>query len=69
MYSYKDIPDKTVDGIRREVSKGLAVIAVYFQTTFGFPFEVFKDKIDSMDDAKKTLFYMNFRNKHPELFT
>jgi len=70
-YSYADMPDKTLEGIKKEVEVGLATIAVYFETTLGVPLEIFQEMLETKlkTGADSLLFYMNFRNKHPELFT
>jgi len=69
-YTFTDMPDKSLEGIKKEVQAGLTKMAVYMQTTMGFPFETFQelyqDKIK--DDAQATLLYMNFRNQHPNVF-
>jgi len=64
------MPDKTKEGIREEVEKGLGKIASYFFQTYGMPLEVFKEEYESKckNGAESLLFYMNFRNEHPELF-
>lgn len=69
-YTFADMQDKTVDGIRKEVESGLATIAVYFHTTFGLPLEYFSSQIEERcpTNPDKVIFYMNFRNLHPELF-
>lgn len=62
--------DKSIEGIRREVSKGLAVAAFYFFTTHAMPIEMFEELIEErLPTGVHTLeFYMVFRNEHPELF-
>jgi len=69
-YKYENMPDKSKDGIRNEVSKGLGKIAFYFSQTYGMPIEIFKEIYeDKCDNGLKSLmFYMNFRNEHPEVF-
>ncbi len=70
-YTYKDMPDKTKEGIKKETSLGLAVAAFYFETTLGIPQETFKSFLEEKckSDAEKLLWYMNFRNDNPELYT
>lgn len=70
MYTYKDIVDKSKDGIKKEVSMGLGKIAFYFLNVLGIPPEVFEDwvKEKTPTDADKLYFYMNFRNEYPDLF-
>lgn len=67
-YSYKDMPDKTLDGVIQELQHGLSVIAAYFITTHGIPREVLEEKFDAMSNTDKLHFYMRFRNKNPDLF-
>ena len=67
-YTYQDFKDKSKEGIKKEVSKGLGRAAAYFLTTHGLPFEEFEEKIMEMNDAEKLLWYMNFRNKNKKLF-
>jgi hypothetical protein len=70
MYKYKDIPDKTKEGLDRELEEGLTIIAIFFHNTLGVPIEVFKEDFlpRLKNKAEQMLFYMNFRNMHPELF-
>lgn len=65
-YTYKDIKLP----LDQELNIGLAHMAFYFFTAYGFPVEMFNDIInkDGMNKAKQLLFYMNFRNIHPEVF-
>ncbi len=60
----------SLEGIERhkEVSDGLHTMVVYFMTTKGLPFEFCKEKMDAMSLLEKTIFYINFRTKHPKLF-
>lgn len=67
-YTYQDMPDKSKEGIRKETSRGLGTIAAFFLRTYGLPFDYFKTETNKLNDARKVLFYMNFRNKHPDLF-
>lgn len=71
MYTYNDMPDKTADGILKEVAQGIPKIAVWFQTTQGIPWEMFRDDMVEkhlVTNVDKLNFYMSFRNKHPEVF-
>ncbi len=70
-YTYKDMPDKSKEGILEEARNGLATAAFWFQTTQGIPVEIFKEWLhEKCPTAADSLhFYMNFRNQHPELFT
>ena len=67
-YSYKDMPDKSNQGIRSEVEYGLGVMAAYFFITIGYPFDDFSDMVNKLSDEAKIFVYMTFRNKHPQLF-
>lgn len=69
VYTYADMPDKTIEGIKTETSKGLAVAAFYFETTLGVPAETFGDWLAEKcpTAAHSVKFYMNFRNKHADL--
>ncbi len=69
-YAYKDIPDKSKEGMDSELSNGMAAIAFYFQSVLGIPYDVFVEdfmpKIETK--AQAWMVYMNFRNAHPTLF-
>ena len=69
-YTYQDMPDKSIEGIKKEVENGLAIGAVYFQETLGVPLEEFQNMLDTKTptNPEKLLWYMNFRNLHPKLF-
>ena len=67
-YTYQNMQDKSIEGVCKEVSKGLAIAAFYLVTTVGMPKGLFKEKILELNDAEKLLWYMNFRNKNPKLF-
>lgn len=75
-YRYEDIPDKSKEGMDRELQRGLVIAAVYFQQTLGVPVECFSDWVqgvmtwgpDNNTKATQWLWYMNFRNKHPKLY-
>ena len=68
-YTYKDMPDKSKGGIRKEVSKGLTTIAFYLATTRGIPLENSEDYFNNKNLVLQLAWYMDFRNKHPELFS
>lgn len=56
---------KSKDDIREWIWYITPRIAVYFQTTLGFPFEVFKDKFESMTSLQKLLFCLDqVKKKH-----
>jgi hypothetical protein len=68
-YTFKDIKDKSKEGVHKEVEEGLAIIAVYFQESLGVNVEVFEEWIEKLPtNADIINFYMNFRNEHPKLF-
>ena len=67
-YTYKDFKDKSIDGVRKEVSKGLAIAVFYLVNTLGMPKKLFEEKISKLNDAEKLLWYMNFRNQNLKLF-
>lgn len=62
------MPDKTTEGVERELLEGLTIAAVYFYQTFGVPLEIFNDYFKEHNRAEQLLWYMNFRNKYPKLF-
>lgn len=53
-----------------ELSTGLTVAAVYFHQTLGVPVEIFNEWITGKltNRAEQWLWYMNFRNRHPDLY-
>lgn len=67
-YTYKDMPDKTKEGILQEVDEGLLTAAVYEYTTNGIPLEMFNDRMKDWSRADQLFYYMRFRNEHPKLF-
>lgn len=69
-YTYNEIPDKSKEGIRQEVIRGLATIAFWFATTKGVDKETFLHWLEEKcpTQAHELLFYMDFRNEHSELF-
>lgn len=69
-YTYKDMPDKTLNGIKQEASKGLAIMAAYFVTTKGLPLDMIQEELRERchTAADSINVYMGFRNEHPELF-
>lgn len=69
VYNYNSIPDKSKEGMEKELREGLITIGVYMFQTMGFPIECFKDQLELMNNkAEQWLFYLNFRNKHPNAF-
>ena len=68
IYKYQDMPNKSVEGIHNEVVGGLAKMAVFFETTYGLPHELFYDRCQKESLAMLTLAYLDFRNEHPELW-
>ena len=67
-YSFKDIKDKSKEGMDKELEEGLIKIAVYFNTTHGMPLDMFNDLQYGKNKAEQLMFYMNFRNSNPKLF-
>jgi hypothetical protein len=69
-YTYDDIPDKTVAGIKAEVESGLVEIAHYFATTLGFPLDLFNEELERNfpTNLGKLHFYMAMRNQNPGIF-
>jgi hypothetical protein len=68
-YKWEDIPDKSKEGLDKELKEGLITAGVFMHQTMGFPIEVFIDKLESMENkAEQWLFYLNFRNRHPNAF-
>lgn len=68
-YSYHDMPDRTLSGVKKEVARGSVIAAVYFQTSFGVPVEYFNDWWVGLGSLEsQLLWYMNFRNGHSKLF-
>ena len=69
-YDYKNIPDKSKEGLEKELKNGLTIAAVFFHTTLGVPLEMFnlwlRTKLKNR--AEQWLWYMKFRNEHPELY-
>ncbi len=68
MYTYNDFIDKSIEGIKKEVTDGMTKMIVYFQTTHGLSYEITQEKLENMDGTEKLLAYMNFRNKYPKVF-
>jgi hypothetical protein len=68
-YTYRDMEDKTREGIHAEVQRGLAVMAFYFITTKGIPKDIvrewFEETVEPLTNAAKIDAYMRFRNDHP----
>ena len=69
-YTYNDIKDKSREGLRNELQEGLNKICVYFKMTLGIPVEIFNDWLQTKTptQADQWLFYLNFRNKYPNVF-
>lgn len=69
-YHFADMPDKTKDGVMRELSSGLVKMVVYYQTVHGLPIDMMKDLLtkDFPTNDRKLGFYMDFRNRHPKVF-
>lgn len=69
IYTFKDVLDKTPKGLEAELRNGLTVGACYFFQSEGIPLDIFNEWLASMTRAEQWLWYMNFRNRHKELFT
>lgn len=69
-YTYANMPNKTKEGIRTEVSRGLADIAFYALSQLGIPLELFEEMLEMNcpTNAHKLKFYMDMRNKNPQWF-
>lgn len=69
-YTYQDIPDKSKEGIIKEVQMGLAKIAFHFVSVLGIPREVFDEMLKEKcpDNLSKLSFYLHYRNENPNLF-
>ena len=68
-YRFENMPDKTVDGVIKELRQGLTIAAVYFQSSLGFPLEYFNMELEKLGTIEKQLlFYMVFRNRYPKLY-
>ena len=69
-YRYEDIPDKSKEGMDKELEIGLAKMAVYFYQTYGLPLEIFKEEMDkkTSNKAEQWLTYLNFRNSNPKIY-
>lgn len=70
MYTYKDFKDKSLKGVGAELSKGLADIAFYFETTLGIPLEIFESMLEEKcpTNLERLALYMRYRNEKPEIF-
>lgn len=58
------------DKLKQEVVKRIGQIAVFFETTFGYPHELFYNQVNEAYDGKefglKILFIENFRRRYPK---
>lgn len=70
MYTFADMPDQTFEGLCAELAHGLGIAMAYFHDTLGMDSEIFQlimiDRCPTMDG--QMAWYLNFRNKHPELY-
>ena len=67
-YTYSDMKDKTKEGILNETKKGLGFIMFHMQTTQGMPHEITAELFNEIrGDGRKLLFYLDYRNKYPDL--
>ncbi len=69
-YTYNEITDKSIDGVCKELGRGLGVISFYFLSVHGMPLEMFTDLLEKTcpSGSDKMFFYLKFRNIHPQLF-
>lgn len=68
-YSYKDILDKSKEGMDKELEKGVIIAGVYMHQTLGFPIDVFSEIFNEFENkGKQWEFYLNFRNKYPKAY-
>ena len=69
-YLYGDVPDKTEDGIKKEIKHGLTKIKFYFVTVHGVDPEGFDGVLDEtkMTMREWLIAYLHLRNKHPKAF-
>jgi hypothetical protein len=69
-YTYKDIKDKTPQGLAEELIHGMTIASVYYYTNLGVPPEVFNEWITTIlkNRAEQWWWYMNFRNEHLDLY-
>lgn len=62
MKSYKEM-------LLDKIKDDLTTIAVFMQTTMGYPFETFEMKMEEMNLLNQLQFCIEQRKKHPKLFT
>lgn len=68
-YTYKDIPDKSKEGMDKELKEGVIIAGVYMNQTLGLPIETFIEFFSNFENkAQQWNFYMNFRNKYPKAY-
>ena len=67
-YLYQDMRDKTPEGILKETTRGLAVMACHFEESYGLPMEMTREFIKNKDPIDNAIVYMKFRNDYPELY-
>lgn len=67
-YTFKDMPDQTTDGVKREINAGLAKIAFHMITSWGLPKELVQEELDAMTTPELMHFYMEFRTQYPSVF-
>ena len=68
-YRWENMPDHSMEGIKKEVQSGLTTMAVYYSTTHGIPVEMFNERMSVHKTLLESLMlYLNFRNEHPKLF-
>lgn len=69
-YTFEDMPDKSLEGIRKEVADSIAALAFYFETVKGIPFDYLMSWIgrDFPKDIDKVHLHFKIRNSYPNLF-
>ncbi len=61
-YTYKDFPDKSIKGIKKQVAKGSLEIGSFLYQSFGLPYDIFCDKWNQVNLSQQLQTYMNFKN-------
>lgn len=54
--------------LHKEIGEGIPLICVWFFQTHALPVELFKERIEAMNNIEKITFYAQFRTDHPEIF-
>lgn len=69
-YGYEQMPDKTMEGLHKELESGLTIMAIFFFTSYGIPLDIFNSMLEEKTHnmAEQMVMYLNFRNKYPKLY-